>query len=242
MSSVSPTLVVDRLTVEFQSSSGAIRAVNDVSLKLNPRQTLGIIGESGSGKSATAMSVLKLLPEPPAQVKSGRIILGNKDLRTCDARLLRDVRGRQISMIFQDPATSLHPSYTIGSQITEILTVHDRKLTKRAARRKAVELLTSVGIGQAEQRADQYPHQFSGGMRQRCVIAMAIANRPSVIIADEPTTELDVTIQAEILDLLRVIKSESDAAIMFITHDLRVVSQIADQVAVMYAGSIVARH
>ena len=234
-----PALLVDHLTVEFSSDAGPVRAVNDVSLSVTPGETLGIIGESGSGKSATAMSVLKLLPEPPARVLSGRILLGGEDLLKCDRGLLRDVRGRRVSMIFQDPTTSLHPSYTIGSQLGEVLTVHDRKLSKRAARRRAVELLTSVGIGQAEHRVDQYPHEFSGGMRQRCMIAMAIANRPSVIIADEPTTELDVTIQAEILDLMRVIKAESGAAIVFITHDLRVVAQIADRVAVMYAGSIV---
>lgn len=213
--------------------------MNNVSLSVAPGETLGIIGESGSGKSATAMSVLKLLPVPPARILSGRILVGGEDLLTCDNRLLREIRGRRVSMIFQDPSTSLHPSYPIGDQLSEILTVHDRKLSKRAARRRAVELLTSVGIGQAEHRVDQYPHEFSGGMRQRCMIAMAIANRPSVIIADEPTTELDVTIQAEILDLMRVIKAESDAAIVFITHDLRVIAQIADRVAVMYAGSIV---
>ena len=239
MSPSQPALVIDRLTVEFSSAAGPIRAVNDVSLTVAPGETLGIIGESGSGKSATAMSVLKLLPEPPARVLRGRILLGGEDLLTSDGRLLRDVRGRRVSMIFQDPTTSLHPSYTIGSQLSEVLTVHDRKLSKRAARRRSVELLASVGIGQAEHRVDQYPHEFSGGMRQRCMIAMAIANRPSVIIADEPTTELDVTIQAEILDLMRVIKAESDAAIVFITHDLRVVAQIADRVAVMYAGAIV---
>lgn len=234
-----PVLAVDRLTVEFSSATGPVRAVNDVSLSVAPGETLGIIGESGSGKSVTAMSVLRLLPQPTAQVRNGRILLGDEDLLTCDARALRDVRGRRVSMIFQDPTTSLHPAYTIGAQLAEVLTVHDRKLSKRAARRKSTELLTSVGIGQAEHRIDQYPHQFSGGMRQRCMIAMAIANRPSVIIADEPTTELDVSIQAEILDLMAVIKAESDAAIVFITHDLRVVAQIADRVAVMYAGSIV---
>lgn len=239
MGPLKPALAVDSLTVEFSSAAGPVRAVNDVSLAVAPGETVGIIGESGSGKSVTAMSVLRLLPQPAAQVQNGRILLGDQDLLTCDARLLRGVRGRRVSMIFQDPTTSLHPAYTVGAQLAEVLTVHDRKLSKRAARRRSMELLTSVGIGQAEHRIDQYPHQFSGGMRQRCMIAMAIANRPSVIIADEPTTELDVTIQAEILDLMRVIKAESDAAIVFITHDLRVVAQIADRVAVMYAGSIV---
>lgn len=239
MSALQPALVIKHLTVEFASDAGPIRAVNDVSLTVASGETLGIIGESGSGKSATAMSVLRLLPEQKARVLSGQILLSGDDLLACDPRLLRDVRGRRVSMIFQDPTTSLHPSYTVGSQLSEVLTVHDQRLSKRAAHRRSVELLASVGIGQPERRVGQYPHEFSGGMRQRCMIAMAIANRPSVIIADEPTTALDVTTQAEILDLMRVIKAESDAAIVFITHDLRVVGQIADRVAVMYAGSIV---
>ena len=232
-------LEIDGLTVEFASTDAPVQAVNNVSLAVRRGETLGIIGESGSGKSATAMSVLRLLPEPPARVLGGRILLDGVDLLAADHRHLREVRGRRISMIFQDPTTSLHPSYTIGSQLSEAIRVHQQGLSTGENRQRCVELLTSVGIAPAEERMNQYPHEFSGGMRQRCMIAMAIANQPDVIIADEPTTALDVTIQAEILDLLRVVKRETQAAVIFITHDLRVVAQISDRVAVMYAGSVV---
>ena len=234
-----PLLEIDSLAVEFAAGDRAVKAVNGVTLKLWRGETLGIIGESGSGKSALAMSILRLLPSPPARVVAGRILLDGENLLTSDSRQLRDIRGRRVSMVFQDPGTSLHPSYTIGFQLSEAQRVHDRRLSPRAARKRSAELLANVGIGDAERRLDQYPHEFSGGMRQRVMIAMAIANQPSVIIADEPTTALDVTIQAEILDLLRVVKRETDAAVVFITHDLRVVAQIADRVAVMYAGSVV---
>lgn len=232
-------LEIDGLTLEFASGGAPVKAVNNVSLTVHRGETLGIIGESGSGKSATAMSVLRLLPEPPARVLGGRIMFGGNDLLTADHRQLRAVRGRRISMIFQDPTTSLHPSYTIGSQLSEAIRVHQQGLSTGENRQRCVELLSSVGISPAEERMKQYPHEFSGGMRQRCMIAMAIANQPDVIIADEPTTALDVTIQAEILDLLHIIKRETQAAIIFITHDLRVVAQISDRVAVMYAGSVV---
>ena len=232
-------LEIADLTVEFASTGSTVQAVNNVSLTIKRGETLGIIGESGSGKSATAMSVLRLLPEPPARVLGGSILLNGDDLLAADHRRLREIRGRRISMIFQDPTTSLHPSYTIGSQLSEALRVHQQGLSTADNRQRCVELLTSVGIAPAEERMNQYPHEFSGGMRQRCMIAMAIANQPDVIIADEPTTALDVTIQAEILDLLRVAKTETQAAVIFITHDLRVVAQIADRVAVMYAGSVV---
>ena len=231
-------LEIDGLTVEFAAADAPVQAVNNVSLTVHRGETLGIIGESGSGKSATAMSVLRLLPEPPARVR-GRILLNGDDLLAADHRQLRDVRGRRISMIFQDPTTSLHPSYTIGSQLSEAVRVHQQGLSAAENRQRCVGLLASVGIAPAEERMKQYPHEFSGGMRQRCMIAMAIANQPDVIIADEPTTALDVTIQAEILDLLHVIKRETQAAVIFITHDLRVVAQISDRVAVMYAGSVV---
>ena len=234
-----PLLAIDSLAVEFAAGDRPVKAVNGVTLDLWRGETLGIIGESGSGKSALAMSVLRLLPSPPSRVVDGRILLDGENLLTADSRRLRDVRGRRVSMIFQDPGTSLHPSYTIGFQLREALRVHDRQVSTRAARSRSAELLASVGIGDSERRLDQYPHEFSGGMRQRVMIAMAIANQPSVVIADEPTTALDVTIQAEILDLLRVVKRETDAAVVFITHDLRVVAQVADRVAVMYAGSVV---
>ena len=234
-----PLLEIHSLAVEFAASDRPVQAVNDVTLSLWRGETLGIIGESGSGKSALAMSILRLLPSPPARVVAGRILLDGENLLTADSRRLRDIRGRRVSMVFQDPGTSLHPSYTIGFQLSEAQRVHDRQVPPRAARKRSAELLDSVGISDAERRLDQYPHEFSGGMRQRVMIAMAIANQPSVIIADEPTTALDVTIQAEILDLLRVVRRETDAAVMFITHDLRVVAQVADRVAVMYAGSVV---
>ena len=234
-----PLLAVDGLAVEFAAGDRPVKAVNGVTLDLWRGETLGIIGESGSGKSALAMSVLRLLPSPPSRVVDGQILLDGENLLTADSRRLRDIRGRRVSMIFQDPGTSLHPSYTIGFQLREALRVHDRQVSTRAARSRSAELLASVGIGDSERRLDQYPHEFSGGMRQRVMIAMAIANQPSVVIADEPTTALDVTIQAEILDLLRVVKRETDAAVVFITHDLRVVAQVADRVAVMYAGSVV---
>ena len=234
-----PLLEIDSLAVEFAAVDRPVRAVNGVTLNLWRGETLGIIGESGSGKSALAMSILRLLPSPPARVVAGRVLLDGENLLTADSRRLRAIRGRRVSMVFQDPGTSLHPSYTIGFQLSEAQRVHDRRVSPRAARKRSAELLTSVGIGEAERRLDQYPHEFSGGMRQRVMIAMAIANQPSVIIADEPTTALDVTIQAEILDLLRVVKRETDAAVVFITHDLRVVAQVADRVAVMYAGSVV---
>ena len=234
-----PLLEIDNLAVEFASGDRPVQAVNGVTLKLSRGETLGIIGESGSGKSALAMSILRLLPSPPARIVEGRILLDGENLLTADSRRLREIRGRRVSMVFQDPGTSLHPSYTIGFQLREALRVHDRHVSKRAARERSAELLESVGIGDVERRLGQYPHEFSGGMRQRAMIAMAIANQPSVIIADEPTTALDVTIQAEILDLLRVVKRETDAAVVLITHDLRVVAQVADRVAVMYAGSVV---
>ena len=219
-----PLLEIHSLAVEFAASDRPVQAVNDVTLSLWRGETLGIIGESGSGKSALAMSILRLLPSPPARVVAGRILLDGENLLTADSRRLRDIRGRRVSMVFQDPGTSLHPSYTIGFQLSEAQRVHDRQVPPRAARKRSAELLDSVGISDAERRLDQYPHEFSGGMRQRVMIAMAIANQPSVIIADEPTTALDVTIQAEILDLLRVVRRETDAAVMFITHDLRVVA------------------
>jgi len=232
-------LRIDGLSIEFGSLDSPVKAVNDVTLEVNHGETLGIIGESGSGKSVTAMSILRLLPPNQARVTAGRIWFDGNDLLEVEPTQLRRVRGQDISIIFQDPATSLHPSYTIGSQLIEALRVHDAKMSSADARIRSAELISSVGIAHADDRLDQYPHQFSGGMRQRCMIAMAIANQPRVLIADEPTTALDVTIQAEILNLLRVLQRETNAAVIFITHDLRVVAQVADRVAVMYAGSIV---
>ncbi|MDW3213560.1 MAG: ABC transporter ATP-binding protein [Ilumatobacteraceae bacterium] len=234
-----PLLRIDGLNVEFGSSDQPVRAVNGVDLEVRRGETLGIIGESGSGKSVTAMSILRLLPKGQARITSGKILFDGTDLLTADPGVLRRVRGKDVSIIFQDPATSLHPSYTIGAQLIEAIRIHDSQISKAKARARAAELIASVGIAHADERLDQYPHQFSGGMRQRCMIAMAIANQPQVVIADEPTTALDVTIQAEILNLLRVVQRETDSAVIFITHDLRVVAQVAERVAVMYAGSIV---
>ena len=232
-------LHIDGLSIEFGALESPVKAVNDVTLEVRRGETLGIIGESGSGKSVTAMSILRLLPKDQARVTGGRIWFDGKDLLVTEPGQLRRVRGKDISIIFQDPATSLHPSYTIGAQLVEAIRVHDGRISKTDARARAAQLITSVGIAHADERLDQYPHQFSGGMRQRCMIAMAIANQPRVVIADEPTTALDVTIQAEILSLLRVVQRETDSAVIFITHDLRVVAQVAERVAVMYAGSIV---
>ena len=181
-----PLLAIDNLVVEFAAGDRPVKAVNGVTLNLWRGETLGIIGESGSGKSALAMSVLRLLPSPPARVVDGRVLLDGENLLAADSRRLRDIRGRHVSMVFQDPGTSLHPSYTIGFQLSEALRVHDRQVSPGAARKRSAELLDSVGIGDGERRLDQYPHEFSGGMRQRAMIAMAIANQPSVIIADEP--------------------------------------------------------
>jgi peptide/nickel transport system ATP-binding protein len=232
-------LRIEGLSIEFGALDSPVKAVNDVSLEVYRGETLGIIGESGSGKSVTAMSILRLLPKDQARVTQGRILFDGKDLLKAENSHLRRVRGKDISNIFQDPTTSLHPSYTIGAQLIEAIRVHDRRVSKADARARAARLITSVGIAHADDRLDQYPHQFSGGMRQRCMIAMAIANQPRVVIADEPTTALDVTIQAEILSLLRVVQRETNSAVIFITHDLRVVAQVAERVAVMYAGSIV---
>ncbi|MEJ7799458.1 MAG: ABC transporter ATP-binding protein, partial [Ilumatobacter sp.] len=232
-------LRIEELSVEFGSLESPVKAVSDVNLAVHHGETLGIIGESGSGKSVTAMSILRLLPKDQARVTGGRIWFDGNDLLKAAPAQLRRVRGKDISIIFQDPATSLHPSFTIGAQLIEALRVHDSRLSAAAARTRSAELIASVGIAHADERLDQYPHQFSGGMRQRCMIAMAIANQPRVVIADEPTTALDVTIQAEILNLLRVVQRETDSAVIFITHDLRVVAQVADRVAVMYAGSVV---
>jgi peptide/nickel transport system ATP-binding protein len=232
-------LRIEGLSIEFGSLETPVKAVNDVTLEARRGETLGIIGESGSGKSVTAMSILRLLPKDQARVTQGRILFDGNDLLEVDSGELRQVRGKDISIIFQDPATSLHPSYTIGAQLIEAIRVHDGRISKADARERAAGLITSVGIANADDRLDQYPHQFSGGMRQRAMIAMAIANQPSIVIADEPTTALDVTIQAEILSLLRVVQRETHSAVIFITHDLRVVAQVAERVAVMYAGSIV---
>ncbi len=231
-------LKIDKLKTYFYTKRGVVRAVDGIDLALNRGETLGIVGESGSGKSVTALSILRLVPSPPARIVSGRILFNNKNLLEMDDSAIRKIRGNEIAMIFQDPMSSLNPTFTIGNQIIESIKLH-QGLGKREARLKAIEMLQSVGIPSPEQRVNEYPHQLSGGIRQRAMIAMALSCNPALLIADEPTTALDVTIQAQVLDLMDNLREEFDTAILFITHDLGVVAGMADHVAVMYLGKIV---
>ena len=234
-----PVLSVRGLTTEFATPAGVVTAVDDVSWDLFPGETLGIVGESGSGKSVTAMSILGLVQSPPGRIAGGEILLEGRDLLTMPAKELRRLRGSEIGVIFQDPMTSLNPVLTVGQQIAEALRLHHRGMSRAQARTRAVELLTMVGVPNPEGRYDQYPHELSGGMRQRAMIAMAIANDPKVLIADEPTTALDVTIQAQVLDVLRTAQQRTDAATILITHDLGLIAEHADRVVVMYGGKVV---
>jgi oligopeptide transport system ATP-binding protein len=233
-----PLLEVRNLEVSFQSAGGEVRAVRGVSFQLKEGETLAIVGESGSGKSVTALSLMRLLPEPPARIRSGEVIFDGSDLLRLPKRELYKIRGAKIGMIFQDPMTSLNPTMTVGGQIIEGMRWHLRVSTEEA-RKQAKEMLQKVGIPQPEKRLGQYPHEFSGGMRQRVMIAMALAVRPKILIADEPTTALDVTIQAQILALIRELQEETGTSVILITHDLGVVAETADRVAVMYGGKIV---
>jgi peptide/nickel transport system ATP-binding protein len=230
-----PLLEIADLRTWFFTRDGVVRAVDGVSFHVAPGETLAIVGESGCGKSVTALSVLRLIPSPPGRIVSGAIRFAGKDLLGLSEAAMRDVRGNEISMIFQEPMTSLNPVLTVGRQIAETLTLH-QGLDRRAALAKAVDMLRLVHIPEAERRIAEYPHQLSGGMRQRVMIAMALACNPKLLIADEPTTALDVTIQAQILDLMRELKAKIDAAIVLITHDLGVVAEMAQRVVVMYAG------
>ena len=232
-----PLLKVERLTTVFDTSAGPVRAVDEVSLEICAGETLGLVGESGSGKSVTALSILRLV-QPPGRIAGGRIVLNGRDLLPLSERDMEAMRGADVSLVFQEPMTALNPVFTVGDQIAEALVVHGR-MAKREARHEAVRLLRSVRIPNPESRVDDYPHQLSGGMRQRVTIAIAIACRPALVIADEPTTALDVTIQAEILDLLREMKAAFGLSLLLITHDLGVIAETADRVAVMYAGRIV---
>jgi peptide/nickel transport system ATP-binding protein len=234
----SPLLEIAGLRVYFHTDDGVLKAVDGVSLAIRPGETLGLVGESGCGKSVTAFSILKLLQSPPAEYAAGRILFRGEDLLTLSEDRIRRVRGNQISMVFQEPMSSLNPILSIGKQITEAIRAH-RKISKREARALATEMLRRVGIAAPETRFDEYPHQMSGGMKQRAMIAMALVCRPLLLIADEPTTALDVTIQAQILDLLRELQSELGMSVLLITHDLGVVAETCDRVAVMYAGKIV---
>ena len=233
-----PVLEVTDLRTVFHTGDGLVHAVNGVSFSLREGELLGVVGESGSGKSVTMMSLMKLLPMPPGEIVGGAVRFAGRELTTMGQRELRKIRGGQIGFVFQDPMTSLNPVFTVGFQIMEPLRKHLR-LGRREARQRAVELLELVGIPHAAERLSDYPHQFSGGMRQRVMIAVALACDPKVLIADEPTTALDVTIQAQILELVKKLRSEIGMAIIWITHDLGVVAGIADRVLVMYGGQIV---
>jgi peptide/nickel transport system ATP-binding protein len=233
-----PYLEVKDLVVRFKTEDGVVRAVDGVSFTVQRGQTLGIVGESGSGKSVTSLSILGLHNRRHTEMR-GRIRVGDKEVLGMEEDQLRRLRGHDMAMIFQDPLSALHPFYTIGRQIVEAYRIHHRDVSKAVARKRAIEMLDRVGIPQPAKRVDQYPHEFSGGMRQRAMIAMALVNDPSLLIADEPTTALDVTVQAQILDLLSDLQSEFNSAIILITHDLGVVSQVADDVLVMYAGRVV---
>jgi oligopeptide transport system ATP-binding protein len=233
-----PLLSVRNLSTEFRTERGTVKAVDDVSFDLAAGETLAIVGESGSGKSVTAMSMLRLIPTPPGRISSGEVVFNGVDLLKLDDRDIRDIRGNRIAMIFQEPMSSLNPSLTVGLQIAEPINIH-RKTPWAAAMAKAVELLAKVRISDGKSRLSSYPHQYSGGMRQRVMIAMALACQPQLIIADEPTTALDVTVQAQILALLKELTREANSAMILITHDLGVVARYADRVVVMYGGRIV---
>jgi len=226
------------LHTEFRTGAGVVRAVDDVSWSVEPGETVAIVGESGSGKSVTALSVLRLIPDPPGRITAGEVWFGGRDLMTLSDEEMREVRGGAIGMVFQEPMTSLNPVLTIGRQITETLEQH-RGLDRGASYQRAVELLMLVGIADAARRLKQYPHQLSGGMRQRVMIAIALACEPKLIIADEPTTALDVTIQAQILELMKALTQRLGVALVIITHNLGVVARYANRVNVMYAGRIV---
>jgi peptide/nickel transport system ATP-binding protein len=232
-----PLLEVRNLRVSFRTEAGIVRAVDGISLRVDVDDVVGVVGESGSGKTVSMMAVMRLIRDPNAIVE-GEVLLRGRDLMALSAGEMRGIRGNEIAMIFQDPMTALTPVYTIGWQIEEQLHAH-RDLSKRQARERAIELLAEVGIPNPERRVDQYPHEFSGGMRQRAMIAMALSCNPSLLIADEPTTALDVTIQAQILELMKRLRRDHGSSILIITHDMGVVSDIAERVVVMYAGSVV---
>jgi oligopeptide/dipeptide ABC transporter ATP-binding protein len=239
-----PLLDIRNLKTYFYTEGGVVRAVDGVTFSIGPERTLGVVGESGCGKSVTAKAIMGLVKSPPGRIESGEILF-HRDDRIIDlvklnpkGEEMRRIRGNEIAMIFQEPMTSLNPVYTIGNQIMEAIILHQR-LSKKEAKKKATEILASVGIPSPEQRIDEYPHQLSGGMRQRAMIAMALSCHPSLLIADEPTTALDVTIQAQVQDLMNDLRTEFKTAIMFITHDLGVIAHMADDVIIMYLGRIV---
>jgi oligopeptide/dipeptide ABC transporter ATP-binding protein len=231
-------LTINGLKTYFFTRWGVVKAVDDVDIALGKGKTLGLVGESGCGKSVTALSVLRLVPKPRGRIVGGEILFQGRNLLSLREEEMRGIRGGEIGMIFQEPMTSLNPVFSIGSQVLEALRVH-KKLAKKEARQQAVKLLTSVGLPDAARRMRDYPHQLSGGMRQRVMIAMALASDPTLLIADEPTTALDVTIQAQILELIQKLRQKRGLAMILITHDLGIIAQTADDVAVMYAGKVV---
>ncbi|MEO6321134.1 MAG: ABC transporter ATP-binding protein [Polaromonas sp.] len=233
-----PLLQVEDLRVEFRTRRGAATVLNGVDFHIRGGETLCVVGESGCGKSMTALALLRLIPSPPGRISGGRVLFQGEDLLQASEARMREVRGNRISMIFQEPMTSLNPVFTVGNQIGESLRLH-AGLDAGQARARAIEMLRQVGIPAPEQRVDEYPHQMSGGMRQRVMIAMALACRPDILIADEPTTALDVTVQAQIFDLLRDLQRENGTAVMLITHDMGAVAEMADRVMVMYAGRVI---
>jgi oligopeptide/dipeptide ABC transporter ATP-binding protein len=235
---LSALLSVRNLVTSFHTDDGVVRAVDGVSFDVARGSTLGIVGESGCGKTVSALSILRLLPTPSGRIESGEVLYGEKNLLALDERDMRAIRGRKISMIFQEPMTSLNPVYTAGHQIAEVIRLH-QKASAREAKKRTIEMLRTVGIGSPESRFDSFPHELSAGMRQRVMIAMALACEPELLIADEPTTALDVTIQAQILDLLRNLQDKMKMSIIFITHDLGVVAEFAQRLVVMYAGKVV---
>jgi oligopeptide/dipeptide ABC transporter ATP-binding protein len=238
LSEEQPLLQVRSLKTYFFTLKAVVRAVDGVTFHLLPRETLGIVGESGCGKTVTALSIMRLFPSPPGKIVEGEILFAGKDLAGLPEADIRRIRGNQISMIFQEPMTSLNPLFTIGDQIMEPF-IHHRNLPRKEARTRTIEMLGLVGIPSPERRIKEFPHQLSGGMRQRVMIAMALSSRPQLLIADEPTTALDVTIQAQILDLMVKLKEQLGTAIMLITHNMGVIAQIADRVLIMYAGKVV---
>jgi oligopeptide transport system ATP-binding protein len=235
---VAPLLRVENLRTYFHTRAGVVRAVDDVSFSIDPGETLGIVGESGSGKSVACLSLLRLIPSPPGRIESGHAQFGDVDLLKRDEDDLRRIRGDRIAMIFQDPMTSLNPYMRVGDQVIEPLIIH-RKTSREQAWQRGIEALRAVGIQDAERRMRTYPHEFSGGMRQRVMIATALITKPALLIADEPTTALDVTVQAQILELIRKMQRELGTAVIFVTHDIGIVSGFCDRVLVMYAGRIV---
>jgi oligopeptide/dipeptide ABC transporter ATP-binding protein len=234
-----PLLSIKDLVVEFKTEDGVVHAVDGVSYDLFPGEILGIVGESGSGKSVSTLALLGLIPQPPGRIVSGTAMFKGQDLLRLKKKELRRVRGNEAAMVFQDPMTSLNPVLTVGNQLGEAIKTHFPDEKDDVVKQKVIDLLTLVGVPNPEQRYTQYPHEFSGGMRQRAMIAMAISNSPSLLIADEPTTALDVTIQAQVLEVLKRVQQETDAATILITHDLGIVAEMCDRVLVMYAGHIV---